>query len=309
VHQDVTPGNVIVLYTGQVKLVDFGVAKVRTSADAALVKGKAGYLAPELFEGAAADRRSDVWSLGVVLWESLVLRRLFAAKTEEETFERIRNGPIDPPSKFALAVTKDLDDVCMKALARNPTLRYQSARAMQDDLIAVLRHANWSGDSEPIARFMRTTFASQIAARQEVLRDLAAREDPRPEAIERMSAHDEDPAQGTPPTLEEVVAGAHGSAHRLLSRRNRGRLDRPLRERRGIRCRRVRLEPRRLQHSERLGLPESGIGPGDGDAGRRRRDAIALGHLARQRLVLARDRVRAEDPRLGRLRVLVRSRR
>ncbi len=211
VHQDVTPGNVIVLYTGQVKLVDFGVAKVRTSEDAGLVKGKAGYLAPELFEGAAADRRSDVWALGVVLWESLVLRRLFAARTEDETFERIRTGTIDPPSRYALAVTKDLDDVCMKALARNPTLRYQSARAMQDDLLSVLRHANWSGDSEPIARFMRTTFATQIAARQEVLRDLAAREDPRPEAIERMRADDEEVAPVTPSHLDDVVEGSHGA--------------------------------------------------------------------------------------------------
>ncbi|HUQ01285.1 MAG TPA: protein kinase [Kofleriaceae bacterium] len=211
VHQDVTPGNVIVLYGGQVKLVDFGVAKVRTSEDAGLVKGKAGYLAPELFDGAAADRRSDVWALGVVLWESLVLRRLFAAKSEEETFARIRSGVIDAPSKYALAVTKDLDDVCMKALARDPTLRYQTARAMQDDLVAVLRHANWSGDSEPIARFMRMTFATQISARQEVLRDLAAREDPRPEAIELMTAHDKDAAPSTPPRADELVEGSHGA--------------------------------------------------------------------------------------------------
>ncbi len=214
VHQDVTPGNVIVLYTGQVKLVDFGVAKVRTSEDAGLVKGKAGYLSPELFEGAHADRRSDVWALGVVLWESLVLRRLFAAKTEEETFARIRTGSVDPPSKFALSVTKDLDDVCMKTLARDPTERYQTARAMHDDLMAVLRGANWSGDSEPIARFMRTTFATQIAARKEVLRDLGAREDPRPEVIERMSAHDDEPISNTPASAEEVVEGAHGAVRR-----------------------------------------------------------------------------------------------
>ncbi len=218
VHQDVTPGNVIVLYGGQVKLVDFGVAKVRTSEDSDLVKGKAGYLAPELFEGSPADRRSDVWALGVVLWEALVLRRLFAAKTEEETFSRIRTGTIEPPSRFALAVTKDLDEVCMKALARDPAARYPTAKAMQDDLVAVLRGANWSGDSEPIARFMRTTFATQIAARQEVLRDLAAREDPRPEAIELMSAHDDYPVSVTPPSLEEVVAGSHGAVRRPPSR-------------------------------------------------------------------------------------------
>lgn len=211
VHQDVTPGNVIVLYGGQVKLVDFGVAKVSTSQDVGLVKGKAGYLAPELFDGASADRRCDVWSLGVVLWEALTLRRLFGVKSEEETFQRIRTMPIQAPSRLALAVTKDLDDVCLKALARDPTARYQTARDMHDDLVAVLRAANWSGDSEPIARFMRTAFASQIIARREVLRDLGARESLRPETIERMSAPEEDVAPGTPPGTPEVVAGAHGA--------------------------------------------------------------------------------------------------
>ncbi|MBE7449416.1 MAG: serine/threonine protein kinase [Kofleriaceae bacterium] len=186
VHQDVTPGNVIVLYSGQVKLVDFGVAKIRTSHDASLVKGKAGYLAPELFEGASADRRSDVWALGVVLWESLVLRRLFAARTEEETFARIRAGDIQPPSKLSLGITSDLDDVCLKALARDPAARYQTAKAMHDDLVAVLRAANWTADSEPIARFMRSVFAPQISARQELLRELAAREEPRPEVLEQL---------------------------------------------------------------------------------------------------------------------------
>ena len=212
VHQDVTPGNVIVLYGGQVKLVDFGVAKVSTSEDLGLVKGKAGYLAPELFEGASADRRSDVWALGVVLWEALTLRRLFGAKNEEETFSRIRTMVIDPPSRQAMAVTRDLDEVCLKALTRDPARRYQTARAMQEDLIAVLRAANWSSDSEPIARYMRTAFAPQIAARREVLRDLAAREDLRPELIERMSAPGDEVVSPVPG--DEVVSGSHGAVRR-----------------------------------------------------------------------------------------------
>jgi serine/threonine-protein kinase len=211
VHQDVTPGNVIVLYGGQVKLVDFGVAKVSTSQDVGLVKGKAGYLAPELFDGASADRRCDVWSLGVVLWESLTLRRLFGVKSEEETFQRIRTMPILPPSRQALAVTSDLDDVCLKALARDPTARYQTARDMHDDLMAVLRAANWSSDSEPIARFMRTAFASQIIARREVLRELGKRERLSPETIGRMSAPGDEAGEGTPPGTEEVVSGSHGA--------------------------------------------------------------------------------------------------
>jgi serine/threonine-protein kinase len=217
VHQDVTPGNVIVLYGGQVKLVDFGVAKVSTTVDVGLVKGKAGYLAPELFDGAAADRRSDVFALGVVLWEALTLRRLFGARTEEETFSRIRTLPVEAPSRQALAVTRDLDEVCLRALARDPAARYQTARAMHDDLLAVLRGANWSPDSEPIARFMRTSFATQIAARREVLRDLAALEDPRPEAIERMSAPEDEIAAGTPPGGDALVSGSHGAVPRPLS--------------------------------------------------------------------------------------------
>ena len=207
VHQDVTPGNVIVLYTGQVKLVDFGVAKVRTSADAGLVKGKAGYLAPELFEGNPADRRSDVFALGVVLWEALTLRRLFHSATERETFDKIRAGNVPPPSRFAPAVTRDLDEACLRALASDPTARYPTARAMHDDLAAVLRAANWGGDNEPIARFMRTTFAPQIAARAELLRELDADEAPRPDVLETITGVGFDPAR-TPD--DEAVVGAHG---------------------------------------------------------------------------------------------------
>ncbi len=207
VHQDVTPGNVIVLYTGQVKLVDFGVAKVSTSADAGLVRGKAGYLAPELFEGSPADRRSDVFALGVVLWEALTLRRLFHSATERETFDKIRSGEVLPPSRFMPHVTRDLDEVCMRALARDPAQRYQTARAMQDDLGLVLRAANWGGDNEPIARYMRSTFSMQIAARQELLRGLDADEEPSAALLGQLAASvDAMAASGDSP-----VIGAHGT--------------------------------------------------------------------------------------------------
>jgi serine/threonine protein kinase len=173
VHQDVTPGNVFVLYTGQAKLLDFGVAKVRNTADADLVKGKAGYLAPELFERHRADRRSDVFALGVVLWESLTLRRLFGGSTDAEAFAKIRACDVPPPSSLVGGIPPELDHVCLRALTKSRDERYQTARALQEDLNALLRGAD-RHDYEAMASYMRAAFASQIAVRQQLLRELDA---------------------------------------------------------------------------------------------------------------------------------------
>lgn len=218
VHQDVTPGNVIVLYTGQVKLVDFGVARVRTTADDGLVKGKTGYLAPELLDpgrAGRADRRTDVWSLGVVLWEALTLKRLFYASEEREAVARIRTAEIIAPSRLNPAVPRDLDEVCMSALERDPSHRYATAATMQADLEQILRQANWTS-SEPIARFMRNEFADRLAARRELLKEVATVRGPRHQTIDRLVAITDDsveasPAGGVAAEPGEVVLGAHGA--------------------------------------------------------------------------------------------------
>jgi eukaryotic-like serine/threonine-protein kinase len=210
VHQDVTPGNVIVLYTGQTKLVDFGVARVRTSADDGMIKGKTGYLAPELLDGAPADRRSDVWSLGVVLWEALTMRRLFAAKTEEEQIVKIRAAEVPPPSSLMSSVPRDLDDVVAMALSRDPSKRYRSALAMQTELMQILRHASWAGGYDPIGRFMKSAFADRITARRELLKELATTKGPRRDTLERLDAITEEPS----PLEDGVVVGSHGTGSR-----------------------------------------------------------------------------------------------
>lgn len=210
VHQDVTPGNVIVLYTGQSKLVDFGVAKVRTSESAGLVKGKAGYLAPELFDKKAADRRSDVFALGVVLWESLTLRRLFAGPTESETFLKIKACQVPPPSTLAPGVPPGLDRICAKALTKSPADRYQTAEAMRDELQSLLR-ATDRGDYEPIAQYMRETFKTQIAARQQLFRELDRGEVPASGTIEAIVSTGEDGSPATPPRAVSTGSFAAGS--------------------------------------------------------------------------------------------------
>jgi serine/threonine-protein kinase len=211
VHQDVTPGNVIVLYTGQTKLVDFGVAKVRTTADDGMIKGKTGYLAPELLDGAPADRRSDVWSLGVVLWEALTMRRLFTGKSEDEQVAKIRAAEVPAPSSLMSSVPRDLDEVIFMALAKDPEKRYRTALAMQTELMQILRHASWAGGYDPIGRFMRSAFVARINARRELLKELASAEGAQPGTLDQLDARSEDPS----PTHEYGdVVGSHGTGSR-----------------------------------------------------------------------------------------------
>src|SRR5436190_9777471 len=101
VHHDVSLGNIVVLYNGQVKLVDFGVAKATQNAGPQVkIHGKFGYMAPEKLRGHGGDRRSDIWSLGVVLWEALTLRRLFRGATENETMRMVLTLDIPKPSSI-----------------------------------------------------------------------------------------------------------------------------------------------------------------------------------------------------------------
>jgi serine/threonine protein kinase len=149
VHRDVTPPNIMVAWNGTVKILDFGIARavqeLRTSlTDAGMVKGKMSYVAPEQLLGQPADARSDVFSLGVVLHELLVGRRLFVGENDLETLKLVRDMPVPLPSEHNPEVKPALDQVIMRALARNPDERYQSASEMGDDLEALVLRKRYS---------------------------------------------------------------------------------------------------------------------------------------------------------------------
>jgi serine/threonine protein kinase len=147
VHRDVSLSNVMLCFDGEVKLLDFGVAKVLADqlahqTQAGVLKGKWAYLAPEQVEGNKFDQRSDIFSLGIVLYEMLSGRRLFKAATDMETLERVKLAKVLPPSAFNPAVPPALDEICLKALARAPVDRYQTAAEMTsalDKVVAQLR--------------------------------------------------------------------------------------------------------------------------------------------------------------------------
>jgi len=141
VHRDVSPQNILISYEGDIKLCDFGIAKaaskVSTTISGAL-KGKLQYMSPEQAWGKRVDRRSDVFSLGAVLHEMLTGAPLFEGDTDMSILERVREGEIEAPSARGVEVSKRVDQIVLKALAKNPQDRYQNASEMEKDLHAVL---------------------------------------------------------------------------------------------------------------------------------------------------------------------------
>jgi hypothetical protein len=159
VHRDVTPPNIMVAWNGAVKILDFGIARavreLRThQTDAGTVKGKMSYIAPELLQGQPADARSDLFSLGVVLHELLSGRRLFVGENDLETLKLVGEMPVPRPSLRNPEVKPALDEVVLRALARDPAKRYQSADEMSQDLERLVLRK----------RYAASSFAKQVRA-------------------------------------------------------------------------------------------------------------------------------------------------
>jgi hypothetical protein len=152
VHRDVTPPNIMVAWNGAVKILDFGIARavreLRTSqSDAGTVKGKMSYIAPELLLGQPADARSDLFSLGVVLHELLSGRRLFVGENDLETLKLVSEMPVPRPSSRNPEVKPAFDEVILRALARDPAKRYQSADEMSQDLERLVLRKRYAASS------------------------------------------------------------------------------------------------------------------------------------------------------------------
>jgi len=204
VHHDVSLGNIVVLYNGQVKLVDFGVAKATQSAVASTkVQGKFGYMAPEKLRGGRGDRRSDIWSLGCVLWEALTLKRLFKGGSDGETMQQVLESPVLAPSAVNGDVPVALDHIVMRALARDPDQRYATAKAVAADLEDVVRTHGYAAKNDAIARYMQATFRTHIAARKQLLQQVSSKGRASADVLEA-AFHDNSLATSTPLSLARV---------------------------------------------------------------------------------------------------------
>jgi serine/threonine protein kinase len=166
VHRDATPHNVFVTYDGAVKMVDFGVALAegRThQTQNRMLKGKLAYMPPEQVRGEKLDRRADIWSIGVCLWELLAVRRLFALSSDAAIVEAVARAPIAPPSAFAPAVPAKLDAIVLRALSRDVDARYPTARALGRELGVFAASVGVGTGLADLSEMMEELFASERA--------------------------------------------------------------------------------------------------------------------------------------------------
>ena len=157
VHRDVSPQNVLLTYDGDVKLCDFGIAKAVSKASQTLMgalKGKLQYMSPEQAWGRPVDARSDLFSLGSVLFEMITGERLFAGDSEISVLEAVRQGRVRSPRQVNPAVPKEVDDIVGRALAVAPQARFQSAGEMKQRLEAALASLGSSASSADLSAFI-----------------------------------------------------------------------------------------------------------------------------------------------------------
>ncbi|MEK6608720.1 MAG: serine/threonine-protein kinase, partial [Myxococcota bacterium] len=172
IHRDVSPQNVLVSYDGEIKIIDFGIAKAETRSSktqAGVLKGKFGYMSPEQVRGMPLDQRSDIFAIGTLLYEMLAGDRLFVGETDFATLEAVRNADIRPLSMVNSNVPEALETIVMKALAREPDDRYQWASSMQGALAGFLAQSGLAFGTAELSDWMRAAFAKEIAREQEVI--------------------------------------------------------------------------------------------------------------------------------------------
>jgi eukaryotic-like serine/threonine-protein kinase len=180
VHRDVSPQNVVVTFSGGVKLVDFGIAKSGAAksetpsvddSDVGRLKGKIPYMSPEQARGETVDWRSDIFSAGVMLFELTTGRRLFKAASEFETLKIICDGPYPLPSHVREGYPQALQAIVTRALARDRSDRWQSAREMQAALEEFVRVERLPVSPVALSGLMRSLFAEELHRHDEALQE------------------------------------------------------------------------------------------------------------------------------------------
>ena len=137
VHRDMSPPNVLVTKFGEVKIVDFGLAKANSQlekSEPGIIKGKFSYLSPEAAMGQDVDPRTDVFAVGIILWELLAGQRLFMGDTDFQTVKKVQQAVIPPITQINENAPPELERIMARALARDPDLRYRTARELSRDL-------------------------------------------------------------------------------------------------------------------------------------------------------------------------------
>ncbi|MGQ0507434.1 MAG: serine/threonine protein kinase [Myxococcaceae bacterium] len=172
VHRDVTPENIFVSFDGTVKILDFGIAKAANQLEhtrAGEIKGKLSYMSPEQCLGKPLDCRSDIFSLGVVLYEWLTGFKLFTGESEVAILKSVTDGKIYAPSYFKADIPDAVEAILMRALEKDRDLRYQSAWEMQYDLDQFLTQYEFTPSNIHLSNFLKQLFSDELEQEKAML--------------------------------------------------------------------------------------------------------------------------------------------
>lgn len=164
VHRDISPQNIVVSYSGTVKIIDFGIAKAAVKVghtESGVLKGKFAYMSPEHAEGNKVDHRSDIFSLGVIFYELLTGKRLFKGEDNKATIKNVKRAKVPLPSQAATDIPVELDAIALKALAKNRRHRYPFASDFHAELLRFLHSRYPDFKSSQAAEFVRTLFKEE----------------------------------------------------------------------------------------------------------------------------------------------------
>ncbi len=211
-HRDISPSNLMLTFNGRVAVLDFGVATAsrgRFQTRSGQIKGKFHYLAPERVRGEDHDRRSDIYSLGVVLYQCLTLKWPFRARGDYELLRQIANESAPPPSAHVQGLPAELERIVVRAMARNPVDRYADATEMATDLRAFAQTSSGAPDASELAAYLARLFPDGA--------DIARKSDANPQPLGPVSMEDDD----IEIVLASEVAEASESATALESEQPR----------------------------------------------------------------------------------------
>jgi serine/threonine protein kinase len=161
IHRDISPQNMLISYEGEVKISDFGISKATSEPSltmAGVIKGKLAYLSPEQSLGEPIDQRTDIYALGLVLYETISGKKVYAFDTDVEAIRAIPTLQIEPLMHAREGIPAELNDIVMKCLAKKKEERYQSASALYDDLAKFRKNMKFTFDTSDLAKFMNEHF-------------------------------------------------------------------------------------------------------------------------------------------------------
>lgn len=175
IHRDISPQNILISYDGDIKIIDFGIAKARDRSShtaAGVLKGKFAYMSPEQVRGLPIDRRSDIFAIGTLLFEMLTSRPLFSGDSDLTVLEKVRNVEIPKPRDINKEIPAEMERIILKALTRDVEERYQWASEMQEDLERYMYTTQPIYTSKRLGTWMQKVFQAEREKEKAILDEM-----------------------------------------------------------------------------------------------------------------------------------------